>query len=56
LVKYLDHAAYQAITDWQRQHKAMGGTVRIQGVVETGQLASRTMSDLIEPKRPEAAA
>jgi carbonic anhydrase len=55
-VNYLDHAAHQAITDWQRQHHATGGTVRIRGVVETGQLARRTTGDLIEPERPEAAA
>ena len=55
-VSYLDHAAHQAITDWRRQYEAMGGTVRIQGVVETGKLARRTTSDLFEPERPEAAA
>ena len=52
---YLDHAAHQAITDWQRQHQATGGTVRIHGAVETGQLARRTVSDLFETERPEAA-
>jgi carbonic anhydrase len=36
-VHYLDHAAYQAITDWQRQHEATGGTVYVQGSVEMGQ-------------------
>jgi MFS superfamily sulfate permease-like transporter len=55
-VSYLDHVAHQAITDWRRQYEAMGGTVRIQGVVETGKLARRTTSDLFEPERPEAAA
>jgi carbonic anhydrase len=54
-VNYLDHAAHQAITDWQRQHRASGGTVRIHGVVETGQLAHHNMSELIEPETPEAA-
>jgi MFS superfamily sulfate permease-like transporter len=54
-VNYLDHAAHQAITDWQRQHQATGGAVRIHGVVETGQLARRTVSDLFETERPEAA-
>ncbi len=54
-VNYLDHAAHQAITDWQRQHQATGGTVRIHGAVETGQLARRTVSDLFETERPEAA-
>jgi carbonic anhydrase len=54
-VNYLDHAAHQAITDWQRQHQATGGTVRIRGVVETGQLARGTVSDLFATERPEAA-
>ncbi len=31
LANYLDHAAHQAIDDWQRQHCATGGTVRITG-------------------------
>jgi carbonic anhydrase len=51
-VNYLDHAAHQAITDWQRQYEARGGTVRIQGVVETGQFARRTTRELIGPERP----
>jgi carbonic anhydrase len=55
-VNYLDHAAHQAITDWQRQYEAVGGTVRIQGMVETGQLARRTTRDVFEPERPESAA
>jgi carbonic anhydrase len=55
-VNYLDHAAHQAISDWQRQHHAAGGTVRMHGLVETGRLARRTMGDIIEPERPEAAA
>jgi MFS superfamily sulfate permease-like transporter len=29
LANYLDHAANQAIDDWQRQHQATGGTVHI---------------------------
>src|ERR1700739_1396837 len=35
-VHYLDHAAHQAITDWQRRHEATGGTVRLRGLPETG--------------------
>jgi carbonic anhydrase len=31
LANYLDHAAQQAISDWQSQHRARGGTVRIRG-------------------------
>jgi carbonic anhydrase len=41
-VNYLDHAAHQAIDDWERQHSATGGTVRIHSVVETGRLARNT--------------
>jgi carbonic anhydrase len=55
-VNYLDHAAHQAITDWKRQYEATGGTVRIQGAVETGQLARQTTRDLFERESPEAAA
>ncbi len=55
-VNYLDHAAHQAITDWERQHQATGGTVRILGSVETGQAARRAMTQHVEPERPEAAA
>lgn len=40
-VNYLDHAAHQAIDDWQRQFEATGGTVRIRGMLETGHLAGR---------------
>ncbi|OBI69308.1 SulP family inorganic anion transporter [Mycobacterium sp. E796] len=50
--QYLDHAAHQAITDWQRQYEATGGTVRIDGLSETGGRAR----DLVEHQRPEAAA
>jgi MFS superfamily sulfate permease-like transporter len=55
-VSYLDHAAHQAITDWQRQYEATGGTVRIQGVVKTGHFIRRAAPDLIEEETPEAAA
>lgn len=54
-VTYLDHAAHQAINDWQQQHRATGGTVQISGAVETGHLARRTIDDLIGPETPEAA-
>jgi MFS superfamily sulfate permease-like transporter len=50
-VHYLDHAAEQAISDWQRQFEATGGTVRVRGLTEPGHRAV-----LIEPERPEAAA
>ncbi|BBZ45921.1 SulP family inorganic anion transporter [Mycobacterium parmense] len=52
-VNYLDHAAHQAISDWQRQHCANGGTVRIEGGAQTGQFARRVWLD---PAQPEAAA
>jgi carbonic anhydrase len=50
-VHYLDHAAQQAITDWQRQYEATGGAVRIQGVAQTGH-----HQPLVEAETPEAAA
>ena len=53
LVNYLDHAAQQAISDWQRQHCATGGTVQIHGSVETGRLARRSTDDPVEPEGPE---
>ncbi|BAX90956.1 SulP family inorganic anion transporter [Mycobacterium shigaense] len=56
LVSYLDHAAHQAITDWQQQYQATGGTVWIQGVVETGRFVRRPEHDLVAGERPEAAA
>jgi len=55
-VNYIDHAAHQGITDWQRQHEANGGTVRIRGMAETGHLARRAGRNLIERERPDAAA
>ncbi|MFZ1175557.1 MAG: SulP family inorganic anion transporter [Mycobacterium sp.] len=53
-VHYLDHAAHQAISDWQRRHCATGGTVRIQGVTDAGHRAHR--APLVESERPDAAA
>ncbi|MCV7198445.1 SulP family inorganic anion transporter [Mycobacterium angelicum] len=53
-VNYLDHAAHQAITDWQRQHHATGGKVRIRGVLARGH--SARLDGSAEGKRPEAAA
>ncbi len=55
-VSYLDHAAHEAITDWQRQHRATGGTVHIHGGVHIGHRARRAMDDLIESETPEATA
>lgn len=39
LANYLDHAAHQAISDWQRRHEATGGTVRINNAIERGRFA-----------------
>jgi hypothetical protein len=55
-VHYLDHAAHQAISDWQRQHEATGGTVRIRGRLETGHSVRKEAREAIGPERPEAAA
>lgn len=55
-VNYLDHAAHQAITDWQRQYEATGGAVRIEGIVERGRFAGAIGHGLIEAKTPETAA
>jgi MFS superfamily sulfate permease-like transporter len=55
-VHYLDHAAHQAISDWQRQHEATGGTVRLRGMPETGHLARRRARGLVESESPGAAA
>ena len=55
-VIYLDHAAHQAIADWQRRHQATGGTVHIHGGVHTGRRARQAMGDLTEDERPEATA
>jgi MFS superfamily sulfate permease-like transporter len=53
-VHYLDHAAHQTITDWHQQHEATGGTVAIQGVIETGRRDAH--ESLVEAERSEAAA
>lgn len=48
MVTYLDHAARQAIHDWQRQHHAMSGSVRIHHVVHTGELTRLPSDDLFD--------
>ncbi|MEE2854243.1 MAG: SulP family inorganic anion transporter [Actinomycetota bacterium] len=53
-VHYLDHAAHQAITDWQQQHEATGGAVAIHGGTETDQRDARPSS--VEAETSEAAA
>jgi len=55
-VNYIDHAAHQTITDWQRQYEANGGTVLVHGGVKVGHLGHRAHSEEVEPERPEAAA
>lgn len=45
-VSYLDHAAHQAITDWQQQHHATGGRVHIDGVLERGHSPRRPIEPL----------
>lgn len=55
-VHYLDHAAHQAISDWQRQFEATGGTVRASGMVQTDHRTRRHPRDLVGRGRPEAAA
>ncbi len=50
VANYLDHAAHQAISDWQRQHHATGGKVQINDAVETGRLARRATDHPVEPK------
>ncbi len=36
LVTHLDHAAHQAISDWERRHLALGGTVHLYNELEAG--------------------
>lgn len=56
-VSYLDHAAHQAITDWQQRHLATGGEVRIDGVLEHGHPPRTHVVSLVAtPEAPEAAA
>lgn len=55
-VSYLDHAAHQAITDWQKQHHAMGGTVHVNGVLEHANSPRKPVVSLVENEAPEAAA
>ncbi len=49
-VNYLDHAAQQAISDWQRQFEATDGTVRIRGMLEPGH-AARRAGGVIDDRR-----
>ncbi|WP_297775329.1 SulP family inorganic anion transporter [Mycobacterium sp.] len=53
-VHHLDHAAHQAITDWQLQHEATGGAVHIQRVVQKAQHDAD--EPLVDVQSPGAAA
>ncbi|BDE12285.1 MULTISPECIES: SulP family inorganic anion transporter [Mycobacterium] len=55
-VSYLDHAAHQAITDWQQRHHATGGEVRIDGLLERGHPPRRHLVSLTTTEAPDAAA
>ena len=55
-VNYLDHAAHQAIDDWQHQYEATGGTVRIRGTLETGHAALHRPGEGIEETENSGAA
>ncbi|WP_310786593.1 SulP family inorganic anion transporter [Mycobacterium sp. Z3061] len=54
-VTYLDHAAHQAITDWQQQHLANGGQVRIDGVLERGHSPGTQVASVVGGTAPEPA-
>lgn len=52
-VTYLDHAAHQAITDWQQQHLANGGQVHIDGVLARGHSAGTQVASVVGATAPE---
>lgn len=54
-VTYLDHAAHQAITDWQQQHLANGGQVHIDGVLERGHSPGAQIASVVGGTAPEPA-
>lgn len=54
-VTYLDHAAHQAITDWQQQHLANGGQVHIDGVLERGHSPGTQVASVVGGTAPEPA-
>lgn len=47
LTTYLDHAAHQAISDWERRHTAMGGEVHLRETFET-----ESVGDEGKPSKP----
>lgn len=47
LTTYLDHAAHQAISDWQRRHTATGGEVHLRETLET-----ESVGDEGKPSKP----
>lgn len=48
LTDYLDHAAHQAITDWQRRHCATGGEVRLRDTLEPSESERLAEIGLVE--------
>lgn len=52
LTNYLDHAAHQAISDWQRRHCATGGQVHVRDTVDTGESDALATSGLMESVGP----
>ncbi|BBY40241.1 hypothetical protein MMAN_43750 [Mycobacterium mantenii] len=52
LTNYLDHAAHQAISDWQRRHCATGGQVHVRDSVDASASDGLSASGLMEPVGP----
>ncbi|GAB4913116.1 SulP family inorganic anion transporter [Mycobacterium avium subsp. hominissuis] len=48
LTNYLDHAAHQAIGDWQRRHCATGGTVEVRDTTEPAARRRNSHLSLVE--------
>lgn len=52
LTNYLDHAAHQAISDWQRRHRATGGQVHLRDTADMGDSDALAASGLMESVGP----
>lgn len=52
LTNYLDHAAHQAISDWQRRHCATGGQVHVRDTVDPDDSDALATSGLMESVGP----
>lgn len=48
LTNYLDHAAHQAISDWQRRHCATGGQVHVRDTVDAHEADALATTGLVE--------